>query len=91
MCPTSNTKKEYDTEKLAEFNVLDENDVEYRNIMKKLLVFQIKKDTILNRIDKERHNLETVLSSLNEYNNLANEINKAVENYMRKRRESKLF
>lgn len=85
MCPTSNTKKEYDTEKLAEFNVLDENDVEYRNIMKKLLVFQIKKDTILNRIDKERHNLETVLSSLNEYNNLANEINKAVENYMRKR------
>lgn len=91
MCPTSNTKKEYDTEKLAEFNVLDENDVEYRNIMKKLLVFQIKKDTILNRIDKERHNLETVLSSLNEYNNLANEINKAVENYMRKRRKSKLF
>ena len=85
MCPTSNTKKEYDTEKLAEFNVLEENDVEYRNIMKKLLVFQIKKDTILNRIDKERHNLETVLSSLNEYNNLANEINKAVENYMRKR------
>lgn len=71
--------------------MLDENDVEYRNIMKKLLVFQIKKDTILNRIDKERHNLETVLSSLNEYNNLANEINKAVENYMRKRRESKLF
>lgn len=89
MCPTSNTKKEYNIEKRAEFKTSNENEVEYRNIIKKVSLFQIKKKRILETIDKERHNVETVLKSLNEYNKSANEINKAVEKYMRKKEREK--
>lgn len=63
--------------------------VQYNNIMKKLLAFNLKQFVILRMIDSKEHSDELIRTNLEQYYILADEIDKDIKAYIKKMKESK--